>query len=288
MKMAEELKLRRIHAKEVEKLHNLLADSDIGPQALVGLPQAHEGVDCTHLITDQRNIILICEDAQGTAQGALIFHWQELGIYEVHTMAKREVRGKAYIRAVWEALRTVFLCDTCMEIWTRVPRDNKAALGLVRLVRGRRMFESNGSTYYVLHWLDWLWGHGECSGESLIKNGRWFHARLEQQFAELGRAHEHHEDNRDHDRAVGAACELVLNGLVEKGIILYNRWARLAGYAEASIIVPSPLVINIGSALLQVNFAQREFLVIDASPDDVLRGMTTGAKQNVSAPMRAT
>jgi hypothetical protein len=278
----QELKLRRVFEKDVETLHALLQDPDIREGALLGAD-----ADCTALLADRRNIVLFCENEQGIAKGALLFHWQEMGIYEVHTLAQREVRGKAYVRAVWEALRTMYLCDTCMEIWTRVPSTNKAALGLVRLVRGRKMFESNGSTYYMLHWLDWLWGHGECSGESLIKNGRWFHARLEQQFAELGRAHEQHEDNADHDRAVGAACELVLNGLVEKGIILYNRWAKLASYEQASVIVPNPLVINIGNALLQVNFAQREFLVIDASPQDVLRGMSN-AQERTSAPMRAS
>lgn len=277
--MNEELKLRRILATETKLLNELLRDEDIAPGALIGHTTT-DGVDLLPFLADEHNIALVCErevhyggDESADIErreclGAVLFAWIEPGCYEVHTMAKKEVRGRAYVNAVNGAIRTMFLCWDCMELYTRVPETNRAALGLVRLVRGRREFvRADGVAMYVLRWYDWLWGE---RGEELVKRGAWFHERLEQQFAELGREHAAHADNEDHDRVVGATCELVLSGMVDKGIILYNRWAKLAGYATISIVVQQPLILNTGDALVQVDFAARNFLLLDVKPDDLL------------------
>ena len=199
-------------------------------------------------------------------KGAILFHRQEPGVYEVHTMAKREVRGRAYLRVVHEAIRIMFFCSDCIELWTRVPEGNLAALGLVRLVHGRRMFESHSSAYYLLDYNSWLWG---AQGARLVERGEWFHERLQDQFIAQKREHELHEDNADHDRVVGATSEMILNVVIEKAIILYNRWAKLAGYHEIRVVVPMPLVIDIGDALLQVDFVKRDFLLLEMDPSEL-------------------
>jgi hypothetical protein len=45
---------------------------------------------------------------------------------------------------------------------------------------------------------------------------------------------------------------LARGGQPEKGVILSNRWARFAGYAPIALISRSPLVIDIGDAVMQV------------------------------------
>ena len=214
----------------------------------------------------------VAEDEERSAQGAVLFHFQEPGVYEVHTMALPAARGRAYLRAVQEALRIMFLCSGCMELYTRVPEGNVGALGLVRLIQGRHEydlavgFNARPCQYWALRWPDWLWGSG---GQELVARGRWFHARLEEQFAEQSRTHEAHADDAAHDRAVGATSELILNGMVLKGILLYNRWAKIAGFSTCSVVLEKPLVLNIGDALIQVDFARRDFYLLEATPDDL-------------------
>jgi hypothetical protein len=268
-----ELKLRRILAKEAGLINALLADEDIREGALLGRTST-DGVDILPFVSDERNITLVCEEEQAieetmtrVTRGAILFHWQEGGIYEVHTMAQRSARGKPYMRCVQEALLVMFLCWDTMELWTRVPDDNAGALGLVRFVKGKEMFKSQGATYYTLTFNEWLWH----SGAQFVEKGKWFHERLAAQFAEQQREHEAHEDSEDHDRMVGATCEMILSGMVEKGIVLYNRWAKMAGYAQINVVVPQPLVLNIGDALIQVDFARRDFLLLEATPSDLQR-----------------
>lgn len=268
-----ELHIRRILANEARLVNALLADEDIREGALLGRTST-DGIDILPFIADERNIALVCEEHVAleetmtvTVRGAILFHWQESGIYEVHTMAQREARGRAYMSAVREALRVMFLNWDTMELWTRVPEGNAGALGLVRFVRGKRMFASHGAEYYMLRYEDWLWH----SAAQLVERGKWFHERLEKQFAEQHREHEAHKDNEDHHRAVGATCEMILSGMVDKAIVLYNRWAKMTGYAQIGVVVPSPLVLNIGDALIQVDFARRDFLLLEIAPSELQR-----------------
>jgi hypothetical protein len=263
------LVIRRVLSAEASKINDLLSDEAIRPFALLG---SSEEASADEFLKNLANIGLVAEDEEHVTQGAILFHFQEDGVYEVHTMARLTARGRPYLRAVQDALRTIFLCSGAMELYTRVPAENEAALGLVRLIHGRHEydlsegFDGKPCQYWALRWSDWLWGPG---GASLEERGKWFHERLELQFAEQGRGHLAHADEPAHDRMVGATSELVLNGVVAKGLVLYNRWAKVAGFAPASVIVQSPLVLNIGDALIQVDFAKRDFYLLEASPRDL-------------------
>jgi hypothetical protein len=43
---------------------------------------------------------------------------------------------------------------------------------------------------------------------------------------------------------------MISHGMLDKGVILYNRWSRIAGYAPMGIVARSPLVLDIRDALL--------------------------------------
>jgi hypothetical protein len=63
---------------------------------------------------------------------------------------------------------------------------------------------------------------------------------------------------------------MILEGLALKALILYNRWAQQASYAPLSVVLPNPLVLNLGGdALIQVDAAQRDFLLLEAKPEEV-------------------
>ena len=149
------LALTRVLATGAKVLHELLLDPDIGPMALLGHTKT-DGIDLVPFLADERNIALLAYDSE--VRGAILFAWMEPGVYEVHTMCKRDARGAKYVRAVRDAIRIMFTMSDAIELYTRVPRENRAALGLVRLVYGKKQFvRADGTPMYALRFWDWLW-----------------------------------------------------------------------------------------------------------------------------------
>jgi hypothetical protein len=56
--------------------------------------------------------------------------------------------------------------------------------------------------------------------------------------------------------------EMLLGGQPEKAVMLYNLWARFAGYGIIGLISRNPLVIDMGEALIHVRPAEQTFKVI--------------------------
>jgi hypothetical protein len=54
---------------------------------------------------------------------------------------------------------------------------------------------------------------------------------------------------------------MIRRGLIDKGIALYNRWARLAGYETIALIAVNPPVIDIRDALIAVKGEDMEVLL---------------------------
>ena len=284
--MTEELKLRRIRANEAALLFGLLSDESIAPYVFGAAEGRTDAV--IRFLTNEQNICLVCENEEHRALGAFMIFWSEPGVYVVHTAALPEVRGKAYVRAAREALKTMFLCSPdCMELYTRVPEANKAALGLTRLFPWRREFtlsqgwEGKPCWMYALRWYDWVWSP---LGAELEELGAWLHTRFDEEF--VGKEREEHPDDSAHNRMAGAAAEMVFNGCVPKALVLYNRWANLTGYDKISIVVQQPLVLACRDSLFQVNFEKRDFTLLDSKLSDILpqyRELMSGAAANESA-----
>ena len=261
--------LRRATSRDIEALLSLLRDPAIAPGALKGLPAGSDLGELAHWLADARNVALVRADAAGV----VLFDFAEPTVYEVHTLALPSVRGRSYLASVEQALRMMFLQSDAMQLYTKVPASNRGALGLVRLIEGVHEFDCSWQGEPCGHWkldfYDWLNGRG---GRSCEARGKWFHERLEEQFAAQGRTHETHDDCAAHDRAVGATVELILSGLLAKAIVLYNRWARRTGYHALEVVVQSPLVLSTGDALLQVDFANEDFLLLETTPAALARG----------------
>lgn len=188
------------------------------------------------------------------------------GIYEVHTNFLDGYRGEYAIKASLEAYRWMFTHTNCMMLQTRVPAFNKAAEAFCRSVGAWLWFERHevwptlkGNVdlkFYAMSIHDWMRKHSE----PLIESGRAFHARLEEEYARHDFAHEAHPQEASHDLAVGACAEMMYGGEPEKALILYNRWARVAGYRQLNLISRNPLVVDIGESILHV--ADGSFKVI--------------------------
>lgn len=211
-----------------------------------------EPLDLTAPVSDVRNVALKGE------HGAMLFAFLQQGLYEAHTMVLPDGRGKWTLKFVQSCLKYMFCCTPAMEIVTRCPKGNLPAKALAKAVHGTYCF-TNASGWVrngrpipadVYSWTiqDWM-----RLSPDLVNCGKWFHDRLESEFKRHGKTDDNHPDDEIHDRYVGAAVEMCFGGQPDKAVILYNRWAVMAGYLPASIMIRDPLYIDIGTAVLRIS-----------------------------------
>ena len=232
----------------------------------IKLPGMQPDIDMSAIISNPLNVLLMAEG------GGIIFAQPQVGvnepsggIYDVHTAFLESHRGRHAIRASREAYRWMFTHTDCMILQTRVPSFNKAAETFCRMVGATLEFTRKGTwpiepqpadmSYWTLKYEDWVRG-ASC----LITSGRAFHARLDEEFARHRALHDNHPDEECHDRYVGVCAEMIYGGQPEKAVVLYNRFARFSGYAQIALVARSPLIIDIGTALLLIE--DRSFKVI--------------------------
>lgn len=217
-------------------------------------------LDLAQSVANPSNYLLMGE------RGGALFVCLEPGLYEAHTFALPDGRGKEMIAVIKDALRYMFIRTDAVEIVTKVPDGNAGALGLVRAIHGQLQFTREhawplGDTtvsvgYYSLPIMFWA---GKC--EELSTSGEWFHHKLEHAKVNTPNAALLHEDDDAHDRYVGATCEMIASGQMNKGLNFYNRWARLAGYGPVCQIASNPIVYDIGDALIAVRGADFSVLL---------------------------
>lgn len=210
-------------------------------------------LDAAPLLADPRNVLLMAEG------GGVLFCQIEPGIYEVHTNFLPEHRGRNAIRSSLAAYRWMFTHSDCMVLHTRVPAFNEAAEKFCGIVGATKEFERKSAwptkdgavdlSFWSLRYDDWA-----RDAKCLIESGQDFHAQLNEERRRHGYNPEQaaHPDDECHDRYVGACAEMVYGGQPEKAVALYNRWARFAGYGLITLVSRSPVVIDIGDALLQI------------------------------------
>ena len=236
---------RSFDAAEINAIFN---DPSVFP--LVSTPDL-EKIDVTEHLKDERNVLLMVPG------GGIMFYMHDLGVYEVHTAFLKEYRGRNALRASLAAYRWMFTHTDCIGLLTRVPANNPAAARFCRLVGATLEFERKAvwptlegpadMSFWSLRYDDWI-----RKTPSLKKSGQEFHRRLEQEFERHGQPEEQHPDEDCHDLHVGACAEMIYAGQLEKAVLLYNRWARFAGYGTIGLVSHKPAVIDIGNALLQI------------------------------------
>lgn len=188
---------------------------------------------------------------------AFIAHRLEPGVYEVHSMALPEARGRGVLLSALAAIRHMFIATPCMELMTRVVAGNVAADALAKSVGFILEFErpkawsapdgEKDCRFYALRYHDWLrrqqWLHA---------SGEWFHDLLGEEQT--------HDHDPAHDTYVGACVEMVRAGQAVKGVALYNRWARFAGYMPVEIVTDAPLIIDIHTHLIRFDGGEAEVI----------------------------
>lgn len=216
-------------------------------------------------IADARNVLLTGQ------HGAILFQCLQPGLYEAHSIAVPEGRGPWMLSFTRAALHWMFARSDAVELVTRCPQGNIGALALAKRIGGKFWFRREKgwvvnndpvpADIYRLTVQDWM-----ETAPGLKERGHWFHDRLEAEYRRLRKADPSpHPDDDIHDRYAGMAVEMFLGGQPHKGVILYNRWAAMAGYALVSIASLTPLTVDIQDALVVVR--ENDFYVAT-----VLRG----------------
>lgn len=214
-------------------------------------------IDLTEALNNPHHVCLEAIDDEGRVGGCFVLFFQEFGTYELHTNFLPEWRGNFVIEAIKRCFEFMFISTNCMGILTRVPAFNKGAALLTPRMGFTKEFEREnawptkngfvGCSYWSLTYRDW--SRHACDS---IAWGKWFHQRLDEAFARQGLVRANaHGDEDCHDLRAGLVLQMAFAGQLEKGIALYNQWARFAGYALINLVSRNPVIVDIGDALLQ-------------------------------------
>ena len=192
--------------------------------------------------------------------GGFVLIRHEPGIYEAHSLFLPEARSGA-AKAMRDGLSYMFTRTDCVKIVTQVPDDNAPAAALARLGRFSPMFRREdaprGPTAFVgLSIDDWA-----MNTRDLETDGDWFHSAIERAKIEQNSSMPDHPHDPAHERAVGATVRMIKAGNIGKGVIFYNRWARLARYPLISLISAVPPVLDVGDAIATLNGDKMEVLL---------------------------
>lgn len=220
-----------------------------------------EQLDLTPVLANPENVALVNEF------GGFVGVKLDGGLYECHSVFLPDGRGALGLAAAAEGLRYLFVETDCIEVVTKVPKDNQGALGLSRAMGFSKVFEREnawptlegeriGVDYFSLPFAKWR------SRDPLIEErGIWFHSRLEDLTTDPGKPIPAHEDDPAHNRAVGAAVLMLASGNTIKACGLYNRWAAFSGYPGIKLISSAPAIIDMNEAVVSVRDGDMEVLL---------------------------
>lgn len=208
-------------------------------------------LELSSVIANHDNHALFCND------GGVIFVRHMPGFYEAHTQVLPRARGSGTLAIGRAALHHMFTRTDAVEIITRVPEGNIAALAGAKRIGGTFEFRTElgwiqdgkviPADIFAIRIQDWM-----RTAPGLEERGHWFHEKLEDDLRALGREQFIHDDDAVHDRYVGAAIEMISGGQPHKGVVYFNRFAVAANHTPVELVTLNPLVIDIKSALICV------------------------------------
>jgi hypothetical protein len=197
-------------------------------------------------------------DGSGIPVGCFLAFAIERGAYTVHTNLLPSCRGSRALEAAAEALEFAFVRTDAEYFTTMVPDNNPRALWFAHWMGFRDTFKRkaqwlHGSVFHDVQHLrmdvdDWI------QRLTMVEVGQHFHHAL----VERG-GHVDHPDDAVHDAYVGAAWAMAAAGRLPKGMAIYNRFARCAGYEPYRLLGESPIRIDIGDCVLRAD--KDDFLI---------------------------
>lgn len=198
----------------------------------------------------RNSFAVVIEDKLG-AVGCFLAFAIERCAYAIHTNLLPNCRGARAMDAAAAALEFAFVATDAEQLWTMVPECNPKAMWFAHAMGFRDAYKRSGvwqqdgelhaMTYMRMDIDDWV------LRMSMVEMGQRFHEMLVAKGGQVDHAHD-----PMHDAYVGAAMAMTAAGRINKGLWLYGRWARVAGYEPYAVLSENPLRIDIGSCVLRV------------------------------------
>lgn len=217
-------------------------------------------LDLTSAISKAQNVAL-----QGEF-GGFVGVQLEPGVYECHSMFLLEGRGAFALDAMREGLRYLFTRTDCIEVVTKAPVGNLAAVGAAR-----------GMGFVVSFRLDKGWALGDggfgavdcmalpfkkwvAKDDAVQERGEWFHNRLEELTAAQGKTIPVHYEEPAHNRAAGASVLMFEAGNPVKATASYNLWAKTAGFPTMRLLSLNPVILDMDQVVIGISDGDMEVL----------------------------
>lgn len=226
------------HPEDIEAFRRLFQRDDIFD------PQRRDG-DTKEMVLDADFpgcylALFRGDDIDGQTYGPIgyimFFPKTNTGVFEQHTAFVTEARGAVAMRLIELAIAKLFIDGQAIALLTTCPAWNPAAAGMARKMGGSIRYRKDqyalrdgqvyGADIYGMTILDWAYKNHPGYGEI---GHRWH----EQVFSKLPEAK--HDDDDAHDGILGIALK-VGERRPHLGLGIYNAWAEIAGYAQATLI----------------------------------------------------
>ncbi len=206
-------------------------------------------IDLTPVIQNQNNLAI-----QGEHGGMLMVQMVK-GIWELHTQVLPDGRGPWALEMAQGCVDWLFSRTNAIEVFTRVPDGNVAAMALSRACGARleeHVLQDLGAgqmkvSIYGGRIQDWI-----KVAPGMVQRGQLFHSKLRQKYADMGMSISTHTEDPWHDRHVGAAAGMIIGGQPIKGIMVFNRWAAMALAPPMRLVSLDPLVLDITDCRIEV------------------------------------
>lgn len=217
--------------------------------------------DASALMADEQNFAFTCQG------GCLLFIFQEPGIYEAHVAFLPAFRGAYAKQAFHIAARLMFMGTSAITLLLRIPDSNKAARHLAAALGAKKEFHRAaawptadgliGRSYWTMRYDSWIANNAE-----MVACGEHFMWRINITRQEMGNEPETFDECAK--PYFGALILMACAGRMDKGTILFNRFAAFANLPIYKLVSHAPAVIDTGETLLQ--FADGDFKVLMCRP----------------------
>lgn len=219
-------------------------------------------LDMTQVVSNPNHVVLTGE------HGGMIFIQHVKGVYEIHTQVLPDGRGAWALQMAQECVDWLFSKTNAIEVFTRVPEGNVAAMALTRAC-GAKPEETvwqelsgvmSKVTIFSGRIQDWI-----RIAPQLPARGQLFHVKLAEKYKAMNLNLAVHDEDPWHDRHVGAAVGMFLGGQPVKGMMVFNRYAAMSMAPPMKILSLDPLVVDITDCRLEI--IGDDFEVITCQPE---------------------
>lgn len=226
---------------DAEALNRTVNDPSVYPWVRGG---ATGRLDLGVVATNPANLLLVGE------HGSMLFTPMAPGLWELHTQVVRAGRGAWAVGLATACLEWLFTRTDAVEVLTRVPKGNVAALAGARILGMQHAWTAERgwvlrdvpvpAGIWSLPVQAWLAGP---FAEALDSDA--------QRFVDVASAGSDRDTLADAIRPLGFLLACVRGRQVAKGCVMLNRWAAIAGFAPAFVADAEPLVLNVGGVPLR-------------------------------------